>query len=398
MTHPKIAIVHDWLTGMRGGEKCLEVFCELFPEATVFTLIHDKGSVSRTIEEMDIRTSFLQKVPGISKSYRSFLPFFPKAIESFDLTGYDLVLSSSHCAAKGVKIPQGALHICYCYTPVRYAWKFFDEYFSNESSPKRWVISQIMKRFKKWDLKTNKRIDYFIAISDNVKNRISKYYDRKADVIYPPVDVRVRTTVRGAVGGTASFWPKRGCPPHCPPHFEEEFYLMVSALVPYKRVDLAVKAFSESKKRLLVVGDGGELNALKKIAGDNVEFVGWVGDEDLKGYYSACKALIFPGEEDFGIVPLEAQAYGKPVIAYGAGGALETIVPFEGKQEGSDATGVFFEEQTTASLNEAVSVLEKNRGSFYPDKIKANAVRFGRDRFKKEIEEYVKEKWEQHGG
>ena len=365
MNNIRVAIVHDWLTGMRGGEKCLEVFCELFPDATLFTLLHDKGSVSSVIENMDIKTSFLQKIPGIFRRYRNFLPFFPKAIESFDLSGYDLILSSSHCTAKGVKSPPGALHICYCYTPMRYAWTFFDEYFSSENPLKKWIISKVISRLKKWDIASNKGIDYFVAISDNVKNRIKDIYGRQADVIYPPAEASPDETVYG----------------------DEDFYLVVSALVPYKRVDLAVKAFNENGKRLVVIGSGTDLEHLKKISKENIEFLGWAHDEELKKHYAGCSALIFPGVEDFGIVPVEAQAYGKPVIAYAQGGALETVTP---------STGVFFNEQNPAALNKALETFENSRNAFDPAKIKENAQRFNRGRFKREVAEYVEKKWKSH--
>lgn len=374
MNNARVAIVHDWLTGMRGGEKCLEVFCELFPDATLFTLVHNKRSVSPVIEKMYIKTSFLQGLPGVSEKYRSFLPLFPSAIESFDLSGYDLVLSSSHCVAKGAKSPPGALHVCYCYTPVRYAWKFFDEYFSSEHAIKKWFISRVIDRLRKWDLESNKRIDYFIAISDNVKSRIREYYGRDSDIIYPPVDVDAhgREVPR-----------KKG----------EGSYLMVSALVPYKRVDLAVEAFNRSGRPLVIIGTGSDLDRLKRTAGRNIEFKGWAGDEELSEYYSGCRALIFPGEEDFGIVPVEAQLYGKPVIAYGRGGALETIVPFRTGEDNAAVSGVFFDAQTPEALNEAVEILENNLDKFDAAAIKLNAARFNRDRFKREIDEYIQLKW-----
>ncbi len=375
MNNGRVAIVHDWLTGMRGGEKCLEVFCELFPDATLFTLIHNKGSVSPVIERMDIKTSFLQGLPGVSQKYRSFLPLFPKAIESFDLSGYDLVLSSSHCVAKGIKSPPGALHICYCYTPVRYAWKFYDEYFSSEHGIKKWFIARVIDRLRKWDLASNKRIDYFIAISDNVKSRIQEYYGRDSDIIYPPVDV-------DSHGREVS--RKKG----------EGAYLMVSALVPYKRADLAVDAFNRSGRPLVIIGSGSDLDRLKNSAGSNIEFKGWADDEELSEYYSGCLALIFPGEEDFGIVPVEAQLYGKPVIAYGRGGALETIVPLGSGTENAAPSGVFFDAQTPEALNEAVEILENNREEFDAAGIKRNALRFNRARFKREINEYIQRKRE----
>ena len=373
----RTAIVHDWLTGMRGGEKCLEVFCELFPGATVFTLLHEAGSVSPAIENMDIRTSFLQGIPGITRHYRQFLPLFPAAIESFDLAGYDLVLSSSHCAAKGVRAPEGALHICYCYTPMRYAWKFFDEYFAKEAPLKRWMIAGVMAYLRKWDLASNKSIDYFIAISHNVKNRIREFYGRDADVIYPPVRCDAGEPLAG----------------------DDGYYLIVSALVPYKRVDLAVKAFSETGKRLVVIGEGTDLASLKNASGNNnnIEFLGWVDDQRLAHYYDRCRALIFPGEEDFGIVPVEAQAHGKPVIAYGAGGALETVVPVNNREGGgSGPTGVFFYEQTPSALNRAVDMFEAGSGVFRADRIRENAARFGRERFKREIADYVGLRLQKH--
>lgn len=368
----RTAIIHDWLTGMRGGEKCLEVFCELFPDATLFTLLHDKGSVSPVIEKMDIRVSFLQKFPGISRNYRNFVPFFPRAIESFDVSGYDLILSSSHCAAKGVKARPGALHICYCYTPVRYAWKFYDEYFSGENPVKKFAISLVMNGLRKWDLKTNKTVDYFVAISDNVRSRIKEYYGRDSDIIYPPVDVGLHGKGELRKGG--------------------EYYLVVSALVPYKRVDIAVDAFTASGRKLVVIGSGGELENLKARAGKNIEFRGWSGDDDLVKCYGECRALLFPGEEDFGIVPVEAQLHGKPVIAYARGGALETIEGFNESTGSGKPSGIFFERQTPEDLNEAVMRFEENEDSFDPAAIRRNALRFNRDRFKEEIRSYVEKK------
>lgn len=366
----KTAIIHDWLTGMRGGEKCLEVFCELFPDATLFTLLHDKGSVSPLIEKMDIRTSFLQKFPGISKNYRNFLPFFPAAIESFDVSSYDLVLSSSHCVAKGVKVRPGSTHICYCYTPVRYAWKFYDEYFSGENILKKKFISFIMNKLRKWDLASNKSVDYFIAISDNVRSRIKEYYGRDSDIIYPPVDV--------ALHGRGDLAKEHG-----------GYYLIVSALVPYKRVDLAVEAFTVSGRKLVVVGSGGELESLRHKAGSNIEFRGWSCDAEIVSCYQGCRALIFPGEEDFGIVPVEAQLHGKPVIAYARGGALETIVPFGGGSQEEEATGVFFYEKTPEAINTAIDTYEKNENRFDPEVIRRSALRFNRDRFKDEVRRYI---------
>lgn len=383
MKKPRIAIIHDWLTGMRGGEKCLEVFCELFPEATLFTLLREKGSASPTIEGMDIRTSFLQGIPGITQKYRNFLPLFPAAIESFDLSKYDLILSSSHCVAKGVKVPAGALHISYCHTPARYLWQFFDEYFASENPLKRRVIKYFIESLKKWDLRSNKRVDHFVANSKNVRNRIKEFYSRDADVIYPPVDVTPKTLPLLSerlqeIEHTA----------HGP------YYLVVSALVPYKRIDIAIEAFNKSGKRLIVIGTGPELEKLRKEASVNIAFLGWVSDEELVDHYSGCQALVFPGEEDFGIVPLEAQAYGKPVIAYGKGGALETVVPIG--SAGAEPTGVFFFEKTAEALNGAIDVFEKSRGAFNANGIRSNALKFNRERFKQEVMDYIELRWKEH--
>lgn len=357
----KVAIVHDWLTGMRGGEKCLEVFCELFPKAALFTLLHKKGSVSKTIEAMDIRTSFIQKLPFASAHYRNYLPLFPMAIESFDLSGYDIVLSSSHCAAKGVRAPKDSLHICYCYTPMRYAWVAFDDYFKRENGFKKRVISYILGRLKAWDIKTNENVDFFIAISHNVENRIKRFYNRESVVIYPPVD-----TDRFEVS-----------------YSDDNFYLIVSALVPYKRIDLAIEAFNILQSKLVIIGSGDEEQRLKKTAGDNIEFLGWLDDLKTAEYYSRCRALIFPGEEDFGIVPLEAHACGKPVIAYAKGGALETI---------TQETGVFFYEQTADALIEAIKRFETTRDKFNPQIIRQNTERFKKEIFKEKIKRFIEKK------
>ena len=369
----KVAIVHDWLNGMRGGEKCVEVFCELFPEATLFTLMYNKGSVSPTIEKMEIKTSFLQKIPGISRNYQNYLPFFPAAIQSFDLTGYDLVLSSSHCVAKGVKTGKDTLHICYCYTPMRYAWKFFEEYFGKENSVKKWVISKIIEQLKKWDLESNAGVDYFVAISNAIQKRIEDFYGRSADIIYPPVDVDSHRADKG----------------------KEDFYLIVSALVPYKRIDLAIDAFNANGKKLIIIGVGNELERLKRQAKGNIRFLGWREEEEIVEHYSKCKALIFPGEEDFGIVPVEAQAHGKPVIAFSKGGILETVIPYHKEltdSENRTATGIFFTDQTKESLNKAISLFEEKENIFDKTNIRNNAMKFTRSRFKKEINEYVKDK------
>ena len=374
----KVALVHDWLTGMRGGEKVLEVFCELFPDAHLYTLLHNRGSLSNTIEDMDIRTSFIQKLPLIKKKYRHLLPIFPTAIERFDLREYDLVLSSSHCVAKGVKTGAGTLHICYCFTPMRYIWDLYNLYFGKERAGMitRVATSLVLTHLRKWDVASNKRVDKFVAISRYIAERIKKNYGRDSDLIYPPVD----------------------CSYFKPGLANDGFYLMVSPLAPNKRVDLAVEAFNTIGLPLIVIGSGQEESKLEKMAGKNIKLMGWQSDEIVREHYVNCKALIFPGVEDFGIVPLEAQACGKPVIAFGEGGALETIIPL-GKEAGNrneqlnNATGLFFHEQTTESLAQAVVRFEDVQGQFNEQAIRKNAESFDRAIFKDEFKKYIEKEY-----
>lgn len=355
----KIAIVHDWLSGMRGGEKALEVFCELYPDAHLFTLVHQKGSVSQTIERMNITTSYLQQLPGGLKYYRHYLPLYPAAIKSLNLSGYDLIISSSHAAAKAVTVPPGAFHICYCYTPMRYIWDQYEQYFGKgkASLPVRLAMKGIRGYLREWDVRSSQHVDRFVAISINVKERIQRIYGRDSVVIYPPVDLR----------RFAASYENKG------------YYLVVSALMPYKRIDLAVQAFATLGRPLVVVGTGTELEKLKAMAKPNIVFKGWARDDELPGYYANCRALIFPGVEDFGIVPLEAMASGKPVIAFAEGGALETVV--EGR------TGVFFRQQTPESLMDAVKRLDGIQ--FSPEWIREHTLSFDRSVFKEAIREYV---------
>ncbi|MHC4454742.1 MAG: glycosyltransferase [Planctomycetota bacterium] len=377
----KVALVHDWLTGMRGGEKVLEVFCELYPDAHLYTLLHNKGSLSNTIEGMDIRTSFIQKLSLIKKKYRHLLPLFPTAIERFDLLGYDLVLSSSHCVAKGVKTGVKTLHICYCHTPMRYIWDMYDLYFGKERANMitRFATSLVLDYLRKWDLASNKRVDKFVANSKYVAERIKKNYGRESDLIYPPVD----------------------CSYFKPELSNENFYLMVSPLAPNKCVDLAIEAFNTIGSRLIIIGSGQEERKLKKMAGEKIKLLGWQPDEIVREHYVNCKALIFPGVEDFGIVPLEAQACGKPVIAYGKGGALETIVPLDGdrlnvkseNEQSRNATGVFFYEQTPESLAQAVLHFEATKDLFDRQVIRKNAESFDRAIFKDKIRNYIEQEY-----
>jgi glycosyltransferase involved in cell wall biosynthesis len=361
----RVALVHDWLTGMRGGEKVLEVLCELYPDATLHTLLHNKGAMSPTIEGMKIQTSFVQNLPFREERYRYFLPLFPRAIESFDFSGYDLILSSSHCVAKGAKPVGNALHLCYCHTPMRYVWDQYNEYFGKgrAGTVTRSAMSLIAPGLRKWDVESSSRVHFFVANSEHVARRIERYYSRAADVIHAPVDCSQFRISEGPL----------------------MYYLIVSALVPYKRIDLVIDAFNELGERLVIVGSGPEERRLKARAASNIEFLGWEKDESLVKFYSGCKALIFPGVEDFGIVPLEAMASGRPVIAYAAGGALETVVG-----SGDNPTGVFFHEQSVSALKKALKEFESMQ--FDPHAIRKHAEKFDRKRFKQKLHEYITDK------
>ena len=381
----KVALIHDWLTGMRGGERVLEIFCQLFPQADIFTLLHIKGSLSPAIEQRNIKTSFLQNLPWVSQKYRFYLPLMPTAIEQFNLEGYDLVISCSHCAAKGVITNPETCHICYCFTPMRYVWDLYHQYFGQKKLGwfSRWLIPPLINYLRIWDCTSTNRVDYFVAISHHVARRIKKYYQRESQVIYPPIN-------------TALFTPQNG---------PEDYFLMVTAFAPYKRVDLAIKAFNLLNYPLKIVGTGPEEKYLKSIAQKNITFLGWQPDEALRELYSGCRALIFPGKEDFGLTPLEAQSAGRPVIAYGHGGVLETVIPINPinkETEGEDCpTGVFFYEQSPEDLVRAIRYFETTEDIFGQEKIREHALRFSPSIFKERIKTFITdtyEEFQQHKG
>lgn len=362
----KIAIVHDWLTGMRGGEMCLEIICNLFPNATIFTLLHNEGSVSKTIESHPIVTSFIQTLPFKKNGYRNYLPLFPIAIEQLNLKDYDLIISTSHAVAKGVIPNAKALHISYIHTPMRYVWDLYEQYFGKDKLNflTRLIIPPIATYLRNWDVVSSNRVDYFIANSENVRRRIVRHYRRDADVIYPPV-----STSKFLLGQKT-----------------ENYYLIVSAFVPYKRVDLAIRVLNHRKERLVIIGNGPEEKYLRSIAGPTIEFKKALSHDELISYYQNCQALLFPGEEDFGIVPLEAQSAGKPVIAFAKGGALETVV--------DGITGLFFKEQSVESFDEAMTRF-KNL-TFDHDVIRNHALQFDALVYEEKLSKYILEKVKIH--
>jgi glycosyltransferase involved in cell wall biosynthesis len=345
-----VVLCHDWLTGMRGGERVLETLCLGFPNAPIFTLFHNPKAVSPIINRHRIWTSWLQPVPGVTRYYRYLLPLFPSAIELMDAPPAELLISTSHCVAKGLKPKPGMKHLCYCFTPMRYAWLFYDEYFG-KSAVKAALAKVLLPVLRKWDFTSSRRVDRFVAISRHVQQRIQDFYQRDADVVYPPVDTERWTPGQNVRSG--------------------DFDLIVSALVPYKRVDLAVEAYNQLGTPLKIAGTGSEAPKLRRMAGPNIEFLGWQPDEDLLKLYRSSRLLVFPGEEDFGIVPLEAQSCGKPVVAYGRGGLLETV------QEG--VSGVFFKEQTVEAIKAAVRTCAAVR--WEARAIRAHAEKFNTQNF-----------------
>jgi glycosyltransferase involved in cell wall biosynthesis len=360
---PRVALVHDWLTGMRGGEKVLEALCELLPGADILTLVHRRGSVSPTIERHRIRTSIIQYLPRARTRYRHYLPLFPFGIEQLDLDGYDLVISSSHCAAKAVVAPGRARHLCYCHSPMRYAWDQFESYFGPARTgtvASRWLFRPVMSRLARWDASTAARVDRFVANSAHVAARIRRYYNREAAIVYPPVD-------------TVFYHPSDIEP--------ESHFLVVSALVPYKRVDLAIAACERIGATLRIVGEGPDRERLARAAGPGTAFLGWLSNEQIRDEYRRAAAVILPGEEDFGIVPLEAQACGRPVVALGRGGALDTVSDGE--------TGVLFAEPTVDALAAALAAV----GTLRVDRarLRGHAEQFSRERYTERMRGVIEE-------
>lgn len=359
--------MHDWLTGRRGGERVLDELAALHPDADLYTLVHVPGSTFERIERLRIRASFLSGLPGVARHYRKLLPLMPLAVERFRLEGYDLVLSTSHAVAKGVRVARGTPHLCYCFTPMRYVWDQADAYLGRGA--RRALAAPLAAWLRRWDVRTStpERVTRFVAISHVVADRIRRHYDREADVIYPPVDVeRVR--------------PSGAAP--------EDFYLLVGGFVPYKSEALAVEAFGRSGRPLVVAGDGPTRAALERNAPPSVRFVGRVSDEALADLYARCRALVYPQDEDFGIIAVEAQAAGRPVVAFGRGGATETVVPLD-DPAGRAPTGVWFEAQTPEALDRAVARLEREASAFDPAAIRRHAEAFSCERFRREMADAI---------
>jgi glycosyltransferase involved in cell wall biosynthesis len=360
-----VAIVHDWLTGMRGGEKVLDALCELYPEATLHTLVRVPGSVSARIEARQIVTSAAQLLPGAGRRYRTYLPLFPAAVECFDLDPYDLVISSSHCAAKSVVPAGGAVHVCYCHSPMRYAWDQFGAYFgpAQVGRLKSRLLRPVMAGLARWDAATAGRVHRFVANSAYVAARIRRYYNRQATVVYPPVD-------------TTFYRPAKQLD-------ADPAFLIVSALVPYKRIDVAIEACRRVGARLTVVGRGPEQARLQTLGGPDVQFLGWRSDQEVRELYQRAPAVLLPGIEDFGMVPVEAQACGTPVVALGLGGACETVV--------NGATGVLAGDDSPEAF--AAALDECRRTRFDRAAIRTNAERFSRQRFLNAFPAIVAEEW-----
>lgn len=350
---------------MGGAERVVEVLHEMYPDAPIYTLAVNRERLSEALKQTDIRTTWVQKIPGIETNFKKLLPLYPLALRQLSLEGFDAVISSSFAFVKGIRVPKETFHFCYCYTPMRFAWDF-ENYIQREPYPKpvKSVLRQYVKYLRYWDERTSDRVDRYVSISSVVYNRIRTYYGRESEVIYPPVH-------------TSRFTPSRQI---------DHYYLLVSRLVSYKRIDLAVEAFNRLGLPLYIVGDGPDRVRLEGLAKNNVQFLGRLSDEEVGALMSRCRAFLFPGEEDFGITPLEANAAGRPVLAYRAGGALDTIIPYK--------NGLFFAEQQPESVIEAVEQLE--RLAWDTGTIVAHAKKYDTAVFKNRFNRSLLESYEQH--
>ena len=363
----KIAIAYDYMTQMGGGERVIKALHEVFPDAPIHTVVYDPDALPDCFREMDIRTSFVNRLPLSHKKFELYIPLYAFAMEQFDFREYDVVLSVSTMVAKGIITGPRTCHVSLCFTPMRWAWDLYQNYVEELRNARlvRWLFRFWTHYYRIWDIASAPRVSYFIAGSHLASRRIRKHYGRDSEVIYPPIDT--------------GFFEPNGQPP-------EDFYLVVSRLVYAKRIDLVVRAFAGLDRRLVVIGQGERLSPLKKMATPNVEFLGYQSDEVVRDYYSRCRALVFPGEEDFGLTPVEAQASGRPVIAYAAGGSLETVKAGE--------TGVFFDSQTPEAIREAVATFEGCQ--FDPAAARQNALRFSPEAFAENMRAFISSKREEY--
>lgn len=355
----KVAIIHYWLVGMRGGEKVVEALCEMYPQADIFTHVYVPEMVSDRIRQHRIIPTFINGLPRAAKMYKTYLPLMPLALEQLDLRGYDLIISSESGPAKGIVPPPEALHVCYCHTPMRYIWNMYHDYRKSAGLMARLMMPPLTHYLRMWDTTSATRVDSFVANSATVAKRIRRYYGTDSVVIHPPVD-----TTAFSISAPSEL---------------EDYYLMAGELVSYKRPDLAVRAFNEMKLKLVVIGGGEMLEEVRRIAGPTVTVLGSQPFDVLKQHYARCRALIFPGEEDFGMVPVEAMASGRPVVAFGKGGATETVA--------QDVSGVFFAEQSVEAISSAVRSLAGME--IDPAKIAAHASQFGRDQFFQKMRSHI---------
>jgi glycosyltransferase involved in cell wall biosynthesis len=365
----RVAIVHYWFVGRAGGERVVEALAEVFPQADLFSLVADRKTLAPILQSRKLQTSFLQRIPGARKFHRHFLFLQPIALEQFDLSDYDLVISSESGPAKGVITSSKTCHICYCHSPMRYIWDMYPQYRRAMNPVVGTIFSMVAHYMRLWDVTSARRVDYFVANSQFIASRIRKYYGRESEVIHPPVESALGNldTVPG------------------------DYYLAVGRLVDYKRFDLAVSACTKLGRRLRVIGDGPQYMALRQMAGPGVEFLGKVSDGELRKNLAGCRALLFPGEEDFGIVPVEAQSFGRPVIAYGSGGVLETVRGvFPNETFANNSTGLFFTDQSTSSLVRAILDFESKEYEFCPQTIQKHSLKFDSELFKNRIAEFVR--------
>ena len=363
----KTAIVHDWLVNYGGAESVIEQMLLLYPDADIYTLVYDEKKMGKIFPKEKVHTSSLQKIPMAEKLYTKFLSLMPKAFEEFDLTGYDLVIASSSCCAKGVITSPTTPFIAYIHSPMRYAWDLYYDYLKNSGRLTKFFMKRWMPDIRKWDYISSQRIDTLVANSSYIARRIKKFWNRDAAVVYPPVDTD-RLSVSDEAAG--------------------DYFVVFSRFVPYKRIDLAISACARLNKKLIVIGSGSQEKELKLLADScknaDIKFTGRISDSEVKAYLQKCRALIFCAEEDFGIIPVEAQACGRPIIAFGKGGALETVV--------NEKTGVFFEEQSVESLVKAIEKFEKldKENTFNPKKIREHAEKFSAENFRKNLSEQIR--------